>query len=1412
MLPVTSNITAALSQDLILLLNQTPQNINVVQHEGIDDKGLHTFRIIFLNSFSLKTPESSYFLGKIIHEVNPSFLENGVYEKLVAVYETDESQTITYDIDFFGKTLTIEALIVKAGNFLVSYSQDITPRIEKERFLIAKNTMLNDAHKLLEMGTWELDLATKLITSNFNLGAFFELPENDFAITLDQYYKLLFAENIEVVKQNFAALISKNESFFLERRFITKSGKDKFIEVTGKPIFENGTCNKVIGTFREITTRKHYELELLKNELILQEAKQLLNMCTWNFNPETNEAYYSKELSEIFEIDEPTVLNSFDEYLEYIHPDDKHSAKENLNFTITSSNYNFKADRKVITKKGNIKYIEIVGKSIVKDGTVKRVFGTIRDITEEKIRLLGLFEQELRLHEIQQVLKIGTWSADVVNTTCFFSHELSEILEYNPSKPFYNFDDYLNHVASEEKHLSKLSYEKVANSTEVNYRVERKMISQKGNVKYVEVTCQSFQENGKITRLFGTIKDITERKLKDIKLIESEKQLIAARSLLTMGSVKFDYKNEEYYISEELSYILEFEELKPFNKFEDWWSFVAPEEKEISKRNFNTGNEEPLEVVEKIERKFISKKGNVKYVEFLFEANTQQPYLFTGTFRDITENKLKDLKLLEKERELIEARKLLKMGSFYFDFLNNKQLFSKEMSELLEYDEAFEITDFEIVKKHYAEEDKYSSSRLIDATKNGKVLHAKEERKVITEKGNIKYFEFIAENKYENNVLVSGHGTFRDITEKKLSDLIILESELRLKNAHKLSKMATWQIDIKTQRINFSEEVVDLFDNKLKTSLRLEDYFKLNSASDEAPFKEKFYSHFNQKNHFKTINHFLFEDGSNYFVEIIGRYLDDAEMVGTIRDITEQYKIDEALKESEERYKLLFDHNPTMYFTIDESNKLLSVNQFSLDYLGFKLNEVINENFTLLYPEEEEKKAIRNVELLKHSYSNFWQWEILKKKKNGSVFWAKETGRVAKNKAGKNIYLIISEDISEDVENRELIKTKQKELIKAKNAAEAAAKEKQQFASIMSHEIRSPLNAVIGITNLLLLEDPKPEQIEELNTLKFAGENLLMLVNDILDFNKIEAGKLQLEKTVIQLKSLVKNLHNTFQYKANEKNITLRSNVDNDLPETVLGDPTRIAQILTNLLSNAIKFTENGFVELSLRKMKSTEDGFVKVRFEVADSGIGIPKNKHHLIFESFSQANTDTNRKFGGTGLGLTITKKLIQLHKSEIYLQSEEGKGTTFYFDLLFEIDNNITINESGKNLKTRTKDLVGKKVLLVEDNAFNQLIAVKFLQKWEAKVDVADNGLIALKKIEANSYDLILMDIQMPEMNGIECTHAIRKSNNEKIKNLPIIAFTAAADTETDKMIAEGMNDSISKPFNPDELFKKILNNLI
>ena len=428
-------------------------------------------------------------------------------------------------------------------------------------------------------------------------------------------------------------------------------------------------------------------------------------------------------------------------------------------------------------------------------------------------------------------------------------------------------------------------------------------------------------------------------------------------------------------------------------------------------------------------------------------------------------------------------------------------------------------------------------------------------------------------------------------------------------------------------------------------------------------------------------------------------------------------------------------------------------------------------------------------------------------KKSGEIIWVKETARLAKNNEGEDIFLIVCEDITSEVINRALVRKKHEELIHAKEKAESAATEKQQFASIMSHEIRTPLNAVIGMTNLLLMENPRPDQVEELNTLKFAAENLTMLVNDILDFSKIEAGKVALEKIPFDLRHLTHNLKNSYQYKATEKGIGIQTIIDEEIPADLLGDPVRIGQILNNLVSNSIKFTEKGYVEISMRKLQHDKENEVKIRFEIVDTGIGIPKEKQALVFESFSQANSDTTRKYGGTGLGLTITKKLIELHKSEILLSSEYGKGTTFYFDLLFE-KAPILFSESKQDIHFVEKNIEGKRILLVEDNPFNQLIATKFLQKWKVIVDTAENGKIALKKLDINTYDLILMDIQMPEMNGIETTKFIRSHENTLLQKIPIIALTAAAmENDKEKLLQDGMNDYVSKPFNPNDLYKKI-----
>ncbi|HEY6502820.1 MAG TPA: ATP-binding protein [Chitinophagaceae bacterium] len=373
----------------------------------------------------------------------------------------------------------------------------------------------------------------------------------------------------------------------------------------------------------------------------------------------------------------------------------------------------------------------------------------------------------------------------------------------------------------------------------------------------------------------------------------------------------------------------------------------------------------------------------------------------------------------------------------------------------------------------------------------------------------------------------------------------------------------------------------------------------------------------------------------------------------------------------------------------------------------------------------------------------------------------------------------------------------------AKNKAEESAAVKTQFLSNMSHELRTPLNGIIGATNLLLQEKYLSSQSEQLNILKFSSEHMLSLINDILDLSKLEAHKVSLERIPVDIPKFINTVASTFGNQFKDKNLAFDVIIDDNLKRAVITDPTRLNQVLTNLLSNALKFTLYGGVKLEVKAL-SVKSESNHIEFSVSDTGIGISDEKKKRIFKQFTQADEKTTRKYGGTGLGLTISKKLVELMGGELRVDSRHNKGSKFYFSIMVPVHTGKDkVYVSDKTPIDNVK-LKGLKVLIAEDNPINMMIASRFLDKWGVNYSKAKNGAEAVSLFEENDFDVILMDLEMPEMDGYSALNEIRKTNAD----IPAIAFTAAVfENMREKLTASGFNDYIQKPFQPEDLHLRL-----
>jgi PAS domain S-box-containing protein len=519
------------------------------------------------------------------------------------------------------------------------------------------------------------------------------------------------------------------------------------------------------------------------------------------------------------------------------------------------------------------------------------------------------------------------------------------------------------------------------------------------------------------------------------------------------------------------------------------------------------------------------------------------------------------------------------------------------------------------------------------------------------------------------------------------------------------------------------------------------------------------------------------------------------------RDITERKQLEQKLAESEKLYRLLSENSRDLIGVHKPDGTYTFVSSSANELLGYSPEELIGTSpYQIIHPDDHQllregahQKAIEGKSELNVEYRI--------RKKDGQYIWMNAFTQPLVEMEGEGYFQTSSRDI-----------TRKKELefalTAAKQKAEEAAQAKSEFLSMMSHEIRTPMNGIIGLTNLLAFSNPTPEQEEILRLLKFSEGNLLNIINEILDFNKIEAGKVRLEAIPFDLFQLLKDTVAMLDTRIQEKGLELRFNYRAGA-KFYVGDPVRINQIINNLLTNAIKFTEKGSVELSVTGLTSTNQT-QRLSISIKDSGIGIAQAKLESIFESFAQASDDTNRRFGGTGLGLSISRRLAHLMEGDIQVESTLGEGATFTFSVQLGLSKEFILAATAKELVFSLPPSVH--VLLVEDNRSNQVVASLYLKKKGIQVTIANNGKEAIAMMAAKNVDLVLMDLQMPEMDGYQATMAIRAMDDAYYKNIPILALTAnlLADVE-EKVLKSGMNGCVSKPFKAEELLAKIASSI-
>jgi len=1047
-------------------------------------------------------------------------------------------------------------------------------------------------------------------------------------------------------------------------------------------------------------------------------------------------------------------------------------------------------------KDGRIIYVDIVSNTLDWDGRKAELAAAI-DVTERKKAEEGRRESQERFRAAFEDAPFGMCLTTLDSRFIQANAALCQMLGYSGQELQAGGWQGLTHPDDLER--SRQAALEMRSGKVPSVEFEKRYVHKRGNTIWVRMKISVVRDGrGEPSYYITHVEDITERRQAEEAVRQSEARLSEATRIAHLGTWDWNLLDHSTINNDEETRIIGFESNGNPDAYRDFLNVLHPDDRERVRTAVDQAiaGERPYQ----LECRLVRPDGEVRHLACQAEVRRDaagKPVRMIGTTLDITERKRAEeaLRASEERYRLLFERNLAAVYCSTVDgrFLDCNEAFAR----ILGYGSRQRALSVNASDLYALPEDRAS---LIRRLKSEKTVQA--EIRLRRQDGSLVWV--IAEStlvEHSDGSPATLEGTFIDITERKLAEEALEESEKRFRTLFENATVGLYRTTPAGDILMANPALLRMLGYDTLDELACRD---LETSGFEPDYpRQVFREQIERDGEVRGLEAaWKKRDGSTMYVRESAKAIrgDGGEVLyydGIVEDITQRKWAQDALRASEERYRQLFERNLAGVFRATLEGKILDCNQACARVLGYgSREELLTIPLTELFADSADGFAARERLLRENTLTNY---DVPLKRKDGSVVWILENVTLISN--GTPHYI---EGTFIDISER---RQAEQEMRRAKEAAEAANRAKSDFLANMSHEIRTPLNGIMGMTDLVLDTTLDRQQREDLDTVKSSAISLLGIINDILDFSKIEARKLEMEHIPFSLKDTINETLKGFYLRASQQQLELTCHFLPCLPAVVAGDPGRLRQILVNLIGNAIKFTERGGVAVRVEKLSQTAEEVV-LHLSVSDTGTGIPRDKQEAIFQAFVQADTSSTRRFGGTGLGLTIANQLVGLMGGRMWVESEVGKGSTFHFT--------VRLGRVGAEevlparLDAAPPQETGKKlqVLVVEDNPVGLLLAMRLLEKHGHSAVPAASGREALAALEIAKFDLVLMDVQMPDVDGFEATAAIRKREGRTGEHLPIIALTAhAMQGDRERCLAAGMDGYVTKPIQKDELFAAI-----